>query len=100
MKTALLIILAFSLNACVPDISGDVDNSIDNSIVYGEGTVLNCTDANCSVAVDQTDPSEGDAVVGVYSADYNRVECTSAGFFYCTIEDVCLDQPISTGTCD
>ncbi len=74
---------------------------------YGTGTYLFCNDANCSVTnsnnVDDnsTEPTEPDAQVGVYSANYNQVECVSAGFFWCNISELCLNQRVddSSSTC-
>ena len=91
MKLILLTILAFSLSACIE--TGDTSTTIDNSV---RGGTLTCTDSECSLAEPGSDV---DAVIGLYNPDYNQVECTSAGFFYCTIEDMCLDQPLDTGTC-
>ena len=94
MRTITLILLAFSLNACIPDVSGDT--TIDNSVTYGEGTVLVCTDSICEVAAPGSDV---DVVVGEYNPDYNQIECNAAGFFYCTVANMCLDQPEDGGTC-
>ena len=103
MKLILATLLAFSLVGCIPDYTGDttthVDNStIDNSVSYGEGDVLICTDSECVLAEEHEDV--GDAIVGVYDPEYTPTECNAAGFFYCTIENVCLDQPLDTGTCN
>jgi len=100
------------------DYTGDTENTyqeshytfIDNGIEYGSGTVLNCDDANCSVMVDGSgtpvkdgddNASDGDAVVGTYSAAYSQSECNAAGFFFCTIEDKCLNQRVddSSSSC-
>ena len=83
----------------------DQDHSymfVEGDRAYGEGTYLFCTDANCSVtnADNNSDNStdeysdEADAIVGVYDSEYNQVECQSAGFFYCTVEDKCLNQRV------
>ncbi len=67
---------------------------------YGTGTPLFCTDSNCSVInSDDTDDNsinkgEADAIVGVYSEDYTQAECNAAGYFFCTIQDKCLNQPV------
>ena len=90
------------------------DNSVYNN--YPDGTVLTCTDSNCSLSttssvstdingtVDTNEAidaiNDGDTVVGVYSDEYTQTECGEAGFFFCTIEDMCLDQPIASGTCN
>ena len=125
-KTILAIMIAFGLVAC-GDITGDTTNNdnsdqvIDNSYTfiegdrdYGSGTPLFCNDSNCSVerTTDNSDSSSGsdsetsdeeniDAVVGEYSAGYNQTECQAAGFFYCTIDDICTNQRIddSSSTC-
>jgi len=105
------------------NITGDTaynDNSgqeIDNSYTfnegdrdYGSGTVLVCDDANCSVMVDESgrtitnaddEADAGDAVIGEYSDAYSPAECNAAGFFYCTIEDKCLNQRVddSSSSC-
>jgi len=107
-------ILALGLQGC-GDISGDTaynDNSgQDNSYTftegdrdYGSGTVLFCNDANCSVNASNSSSSasDGDAVVGEYDDSYTQSECQAAGFFYCTIEDKCLNQRVddSSSSCN
>ena len=89
MKLILLTILAFSLSACIE--TGDT--TIDNSV---RGDTLTCTDSECTLAEPGSDV---DAVIGLYNPDYTQVECNAAGFFYCTVEGMCLDQPLDTGTC-
>lgn len=91
-------VLAFGLSGCV-SIEGDTDNSVDESVTYGNGDVLDCRDGNCTLAPEGTDPTDGDAVVGEYNAEYTQAECTAAGFFYCTIENVCMNTPAAGGTC-
>ena len=100
------------LNGC-GNITGDTANYdqsgqdhsymfVEGDRAYGEGTYLFCTDANCSVtnADNNSDNSTGeysdeaDAIVGVYDPNYNQVECESAGFFYCTVSDACLNQRV------
>ena len=89
MKIILLTILAFSLNACIDTGDTNVDNSV-------RGDTLTCTDSECSLAEPGSDI---DAVIGLYNPDYNQVECNAAGFFYCTIENMCLDIPLAGGSC-
>ena len=95
-----------TVNTAIVDNSGQ-DNSVYNN--YPDGTVLTCTDANCSLVSTETITNESDAidsindgntVVGVYSDEYTQTECSEAGFFYCTIDNLCLDQPVSSGTCN
>lgn len=37
---------------------------------------------------------------GIYREDYSQESCEAAGFFYCTIENQCLDIPLSGGSCN
>ena len=102
MRKAILATLVVApmilLNGCM-DIAGDSDSSSyyteDNSEFYN-GDVLNCDDSNCSVSP----IGEGTVIVGEYDADYTKVECEAAGFFYCTVDNVCLNQPKNTGSCN
>lgn len=87
------IILALMLSACI-------EVTDDNSRKYGNGDVLLCTDSNCTNAPSNTDEGDGDVVVCIFDADYSEMECVSAGFYYHTIEKVCLNQPIESGGCE
>jgi hypothetical protein len=80
----------------------------ENNIDYGSGTVLLCDDANCSVMKDESGRTvtsggndKGDATVGVYDPTYTQSECKAAGFFYCTVQDKCLNQRVddSSSSC-
>jgi len=123
-KTILAIIIAFGLVAC-GDITGDTANYdqsgqnnsytfIEGDRDYGSGTPLFCNDSNCSVerTTDNSDSSTGsdgetsdevniDAIVGEFDAGYNQTECQAAGFFYCTIDDICTNQRVddSSSSC-
>ena len=81
------------------DITGDTytNDSIGNSVSYGD--ILLCTDSNCTLASAGTDAGDGDVVIGLYDADYTQAECTSVGFFFCTIDKICMNQSTTTGSC-
>ena len=119
-KAILAIVVALAVVGCGDLDTGDstsVHNDYtseysytENNIDYGSGTVLQCNDANCSVMKDESgrtittssDSSEdGDAVVGQYDPTYTQSECQAAGFFYCTVEDKCLNQRVddSSSSC-
>ena len=122
MRYLLLCVAVFATVGC-GDMTGDTTNNdnsgqaIDNSYTfnegdrdYGSGTVLICDDANCTVMVDESgrtitngddEADDGDAIVGEYSPDYTQSECNAAGFFFCTIEDKCLNQRVddSSSSC-
>ena len=101
---------AILMTAC-GDITGDTSSTsndyrseytyTENNIDYGSGTVLQCDDSNCSVMKDESgrtvtskDSKTGSATVGVYDDSYTQAECTNAGFFYCTVQDKCLNQRV------
>ena len=106
MRNIFLIALLLMLNAC-GDNEGDTytDNTVTttstttNTSNYAEGDVLYCSSEECAIAPAGTDPSDSDAIVGVYDADYTQTECNAAGFFFCIIEGLCLDQELETGSC-
>ncbi len=101
----------------VGDTTYSTDNSDnsgqDHSIDYGSGTVLVCNDANCSVlgtpAADRkindgnfTYQEVSDSV-GVYPGPQaDPAECNAAGYFWCSIEKQCLNQPLndSSSSCN
>ena len=108
-KIILAALVAFGLVACGDLDTGDttiMESSYvytENNIDYGSGTVLFCNDANCSVNASNSSSSasDGDAVVGEYDENYTPSECKAAGFFYCSIEDKCLNQRVddSSSSC-
>jgi len=95
-------IMAMGLVGC-GDYTGDTSDTTydytseytytENNIDYGSGTVLQCDDSNCSV-IGGKGTKGGDAVVGEYDENYSPTECRAAGFFFCTIEDKCLNQRV------
>ena len=100
-KLMILAVMALTIAGC--SYQGDTknyDNSYtDNSVDYSDGTFLTCTDANCTVS-GSSDRADADAVVGIFDADYGPAACRSAGYFYCDIENVCLNQPTTSGSCN
>jgi len=123
MKNILLVtVLSFAIVGCA-EYTGDTtynDNSgQDLSVSYGEGDVLICSDSNCTytgetisisdVNNSKSDPlnedasdliDSGEVVVGVYDENYSPSECAGAGFFFCSIEQKCLNQPVVSGSCN
>ncbi len=109
MRVILSILAVFAIAGCDAEYTGRTTNN-DNSGQdhsysyvftegdrdYGTGTPLFCTDANCSVTNEDNSINKGeaDAIVGEYDENYTQAECNAAGFFYCTIQDKCLDQPV------
>jgi len=99
MKTLMILaVIALTIAGC--SYQGDTknyDNSYtDNTVDYGSGTLLICTDSNCSVAPKGTDKGDADVEVGVYDADYTETECKAAGFPWCSIDNVCINAPRDT----
>jgi hypothetical protein len=83
--------------------NSQVTDNTDNSIDYGNGTPLICTDSNCSIVGGDNptaaDFEEADAIVGQFDADYGPVACRAAGFFYCDLNKVCVNTSRSSGSC-
>lgn len=91
------LLAAFTLSGCIPDVSGDTNN--DYSVTetsYGDGDYLICNDSECQVS-NNDEPT--DVEVGEFNADYTQTECIAAGFFYCTIDNICIDAATDVGTC-
>ena len=87
-------------------ISGNTDSKVGVSYTeIGDGSVLvECGGDDCDVSVGiDTGSSSSDGADsvedGVYKADYNAAQCSEAGFFFCSIEQKCLNQPTVGGTC-
>ena len=76
----------------------DVEVTDTGTYVYNEnGTVTYST----GDGFDQGDIG-ADGVVSAsdeYDEGYDQSECTAAGYFYCTLENRCLNQPADAGTC-
>jgi len=73
------------------------------SVECGEGGCSDITigDGNLqttSTGVDGTTPSVAFDLDN-YDETYDASTCNDLGFFYCSIEQKCLPQPLNTGTC-
>jgi len=91
--------------------SGGGDVTINDVEVSDEGTYIYNSDGSVTFTTgdendiqgvgtgDSDGDGEQDVEVGTFSEAYTQSECTAAGFFYCTIENQCLDQPAIGGTC-
>ena len=127
-KIILLSALAFMFTACGEDStrgdnrgdttvtntaidSGGGDVTINDVEISGEGTYIQNADGTVTYSTGDgftsgdigSGDSDGDGVpdveVGVYDPAYDASQCRAAGFFFCTLEGRCLDQPASGGTC-
>jgi len=89
------------------DAEGDVtinDVTVESGGTYiqnADGTVTYSSGAGdvTSSAEEAAATAEKAAEDGTYDPTYTRAECTEAGFFYCTLENKCLNQPASGGQC-
>jgi len=105
MKKLIFAVLAmFLLVACGVDYnsnnvsntdSGNVDNT-DNSVVldgnatyYNDGSGYN--DDNTT-----KDPYFGDIP---FDPKLSKKKCNDAGYFYCNIDQVCVNKPLTGGSC-
>jgi len=84
---------------------GDVvinDVQVDGEGTYisnGDGTITYTNGTGNSVGTDGTSSGAGSKELGVYSASYSQSKCTEEGYFYCTLENKCLNQPATGGSC-
>ena len=80
------------INDVVVDNGGTYIQNDDGTVTYTDG------DGN-SVGV-KGDTGKSDTVTGDYPGEEaDPAECADAGYFYCTIEDKCLNQPKGGGSC-
>ena len=118
-KIILLSALAFMFTAC-GETSGDADYRGDTTVntttidsgggdvtindveVDGNGTYIYNEDGTVTYSTGDGYTS-GDASdstpTGDYDESYDAAECADNGYFYCTLENKCLDQPVTGGTC-
>ena len=81
----------------------DVQVSEEGTYIYNENGTVTFTTGDENVIQPANGDSDGDGVVDVtvgdYDEGYDASQCNAAGFFYCTIENKCLNQPSDAGTC-
>jgi len=99
MKYILLALVAIGLSGC-GDESTTVTETI-NSIQCGDG---GCGDVIIGDGSGLHTGTEPDDEASIYDArlfeeGLTQTECNDLGFFYCIIEQECLNQPSTGGTC-
>jgi len=101
MKYLLLALVAIGLSGC-GDESTTVTETI-NSIQCGDGGCGDVVIGDGSGIHTGTEPDEdaGDEAYdsALFEVGLTQTECNDLGFFYCTIEQECLNQPSDSGTC-
>lgn len=86
-KILFLLVVGLVLTGCEGD-SGDTYNVTAGGDAHiGDSTIT-------------YDAIEEEIEQGVFSVDYNQEQCNEAGFFYCTTDNVCVDAPLESGSCD
>ena len=83
------------------------DNSVDNSIDRGtyiydnNGTVTyyGPNNGNVTELADGTLEDIPDEPSGDYDATYTEGECAANGYFWCPLEEACLNQPATGSSC-
>ena len=86
-----------------------IDNSVDNSFIVKDnnGTITYHSPSNGDeVGIDTDGDGEvdemvdiADTVSGEYDSTYDATECAQNGYFFCTIEQKCLNQPSTGSSC-
>jgi len=81
-----------------------------DTITQDKRTTVACGDGGCGdIAVDgstvvtqasNSDYAESDPELATYDETYDVGECTDRGFFWCSIEQKCLNQSLSSGSCN
>ena len=113
MKYFVMIMAAFLAVGC-GDYTGDyvgdttnttnTDNSVDNSTDYicRDNADTQCYTPDYSGYIDKDGEFNdvADEPTGEYDASYSPAECAANGFFWCSIEQKCLNIPASGGTCN
>jgi len=113
-KLILGVALSVAMIGCA-NYTGDTD-VYEGSYVGGDSTVTDSstnyicqsnTDTQCYTPsydgyVDENGDFNdvADEPTGDYDASYSPAECAANGYFYCSIENKCLNIPASGGTCN
>jgi len=85
-----------AVNDVTVDNGGTYIKNEDGTVTYstGEGSgniAIANGDGETSTPAGPTDDFPGE--------DASEQECTDAGYFYCPLQDACLDQPADNGAC-
>jgi len=94
-----IMVMAFALSGCTGDntevgdsISIDCGDGGCGDMVVGDGNTLHAGEDNQGT-------SSVDFDLDNFDRSLSHGECNDLGFFYCTIENECLPQPLNAGTC-
>jgi len=100
MKHLILALVAvLALSACD---SGDTTNTQITNVEMGDnGTYIHNSDGTVTYIDYQTGEGVdgGAGTTGVYNPTDDAVECRLNGYFFCTLSNTCLNQPLGGGTC-
>jgi len=113
MKYLVLALALAALSGCV-NIEGDktgtkvvVDNNssyttTDVSVICQNNTDTQCYTPGYSGYVDSNGDYNdvADVITGDYDASYTPSECAANGYFWCSIEQRCLNIQADSGTCN
>ena len=87
-----------TINAGGDVVITDVEVTGEGTYIQTEGDVIyvagdyNADGANAGDEAAEYDPD-------AYDATYSQSECTANGFFFCTLANKCLNQPLKAGSC-
>ena len=98
MLLTLMTLAVLALSACN---SGDTTNTQITNVEMGDnGTYIHNADGTVTYIDYQTGTGlDGGNTTGVYNSTDNATECRLNGYFFCTISQTCLNQPLGGGTC-
>ena len=84
-------------------VGDSTDNSVDNSVNYicTDNNDTSCYNEEYTLYRDENGSISGvaDEPTGDYDPTYNVRECAINGYFWCSIEQKCLNQPAAGSSC-
>ena len=96
MKVIVIIVMALMLTAC-----GSTTTTTEvTQVTQGDnGTYINNADGTVTYIQHISDGDATDGTTGEFDAGDDAQECRSKGFFYCKLENKCMNTEASSGSC-
>jgi len=78
-----------------------IDNSVDISVVCTDNNSTMCYTPDRALFKDEDGSYDdvADEPTGDYDPEYTPAECAANGYFWCSIENMCLNVPAGGGNC-
>jgi len=79
-----------TINDVEVDGNGTYVYNADGTVTYSTGDGFTNTNGEDATVVDASDE---------FDEGYDQAQCTAAGYFYCTLNNICVNQAADAGTC-